>query len=78
VREVAQIPHAGSRWRRGKAHGTVEKVWQQDGQWLVRVKLDHGTEARMDAAEFLKQFRHVAEAAQETGALAASTPGHPT
>ena len=63
---VAEIPHEGSRWRRGKAHGTVQKVWQENDQvWRVRVLLDHGTEATMDAREFLEQFRHVAEATTE-------------
>lgn len=71
---MAEIPREGSTWRRGRAHGTVERVWQEDGQWFVRVKLDYGSTARMDAGEFLKQFRWVSEA-PETAAVSEAAGG---
>lgn len=49
-------------WRRGKAHVTVKRVWQEEGRWTVSARFGNGTCAEMSAAEFLKQFRHVAEA----------------
>lgn len=61
---MAEIPHTGSVWRRGKAQVIVERVWQEEGRWTVTARFGNGTCAEMSAAEFLKQFRHVAEPAE--------------